>query len=270
MTYNSSMLKRVLLAACLLPVVANAGRTVPPHSPCVAGEPGRGGTIYESSRHQNTNFIVHITDINGATISTEPLQGTNVPGGSVATYVQPAGVPGVCDVWNETLLPELPGGGGGGGGIANVYFETFLFDLVQNKYVMYDVFTSMTRMPFTRFPDFYMDLDNNGVADNDGVLYSLINLATFNAFPAFEFGDVSQVVNGRIAGFDISFSTTVPIYDTTNGWTGTPYTGGAVVETDHSFGVVPEPTSLALALVALIAGGVATKRTGQQQAPRSL
>lgn len=231
--------------ALVAPAVLAGTHAVGP--PCVQGEPGRGGVIVEHSGQQNTDFTVHITDRNGDDLFTVPLQGTNVPGfGSVAVYVQPTGVADVCDAWNETVLPAVAGGNAGAR--SGLFIEAFVFDVVLARYVMHDIWDTISILGAVRFPDLYMDADNDGVADAGSTLYSVVNLATFDPMPAFTFGDRYQVVNGRVTGIDMLFSTTRPVFSPSQGWVGTAYTGGAVVETDHT---VPEPGALGLTLGAL-------------------
>jgi hypothetical protein len=216
--------------------------------PCQPNEPGRGGQVVEHSRFQNTNFIVHITDLNGKDLFQVPLNGINVPGdGSVAQYFQPPGMAGVCDARNETLLPAQGGGGGAG---ASLSLEAYLLDVNSNKFVMHDIWDTIATLGVLRIPDLYADADGNGVPDTGVVLYSLINLATFAPIPSFAFGDQFQIVNGKAPGLDMFFSTTRPVFDPATGFTGTPYTGTAIAETDHVF--VPEPGSFFLSIGAIV------------------
>ena len=131
-----------------------------------------------------------------------------------------------------------------------MFLEAFLLDRNTNQYVMHDIWDTIATLGVLRIPDLYADVNGDGIPDNDGVLYSLINLATFDPIPAFNFGDQFVIVNGATPGLDMFFSTTRPVFSPASGWTGTPYTGNAVAETDHAF--VPEPWSGVLSL-----GGVA-------------
>ncbi len=220
--------------------------------PCKPGEPGRGGLIAEHSRFQNTNFRVHMTDLNGMDIGQSiQLTATNAAGGgSVAQYNQPLGVPGVCDAWNETVLPPMSGKGAGSGASSGLFLEAFLLDSISHQYVMYDIWDTIGTLGILRIPDFYADINGDGIPDNSGVLFGLINLATFNPIPSFTFGDQINIVNGTAPGLDIFFSTTRPVFNPATGFTGTPYTGNAVVETDHAF--VPEPGTFAPVIGALV------------------
>ena len=106
-----------------------------------------------------------------------------------------------------------------------------------------------------RIPDLYADTNNDGTIGAGDVLYSLVDLPDYlNAVPTFNFGDIFSVVNGAVPGLQGMYfsSTDFSISATADkGFNYTPYTGTAMVKTDHSLAAVPEPSTLALVSVGL-------------------
>lgn len=288
-------MKRVLLLMFLLLGFAQwsvqSFANVLPGPPCRIGE-SREGDVYEYSKFQNANFVVHLTDWAGNNLGPGiPLQGINVPGnGSVAKLHVPKAA-GACDAWNETILPPPgpggppPGPGGPGnppGGKASLRIESLILNPNINEWEMYNIFDTVQFYsglgnPF-EIPDLYADTNGDGAIDDGDVLYGWVNLWQYiPTAPKFSLGDEFTLTNGQITAINgvstngpvpgIWFGTTDFCYDPTaaNGFDcDPPYSGTTYAYTNHSLTATPEPLAITLFGVGCVGIGMIRRWLSQR------
>jgi hypothetical protein len=278
----------VLSTLCALPLSASDQHG----PPCTGPNDTRSGIIMEHSAQQNTDFTVFISNSTGAVIATIPLLGMNVAGdGSVAQ--QPVNMPGMpgnvnvpggCDAWNQTGLPN-PGNGNGGAGpgvpvggsgpsgtgpapstpTSSLQIESY--GLVNGVWMMYSPFTevdlSIQTGDVLMIPDLYAT-DSNGNLINEE-LYGLVNVDTYLPGTTctlsicevpYTLGETFNIVNGAVAGLPgMLFSTSPWVFSSTTGFTdpGGNYTGSAEVISEHGLESIPEPSAAVLLGTGLLA-----------------
>jgi hypothetical protein len=200
--------------------------------------------------------------------------------------------PGACDAWNETIKAK-PGNGNGGagpgvgvggsgtgqpgsgvGGVggtpttpqSSLQLESYRFNPVNNIWVLYNIWTnvnlSLPAGSFLVIPDLYATDAAGNLINQE--LYGLVNLDVYlnnvscnlnQCQEPFSLNDTFDIVNGQAAGLPGMFFSTNP-------WTFTPaggfvdpgdYTGSALVDSEHLVPSVPEPNSLILLGLGLLA-----------------
>jgi hypothetical protein len=181
---------------------------------------------------------------------------------------------GACDAINDTVLPPPvpgpPGGGGGGirppgGARSKLWIETIYKLPAGGNYYLGSNFDAIYDAGYAsvRIPDLYADTDGNGFIDGGDTLYSLVDLSVYlTGIPTFNFNDHFTVVGGVVAGLPgMRFSTTDFAFDPVLGFTDPPYSGDAVVLSDHTLTPeVPEPTSVVLMSTGFAFGGLLRRR----------
>lgn len=226
--------------------------------PCTTG-----GFIYEVS-NTPADFVVNLSDDKGKPVvgkiggNTFPasLTGVRGPDGKYRAQIFVPCLPG-WDAVNNTIAKVASGGPGnpGGGTItttANLSIESFIIDQ-QGQYQLipiFDTIASVRGLESLTLPDLYITDANGNLVDN-GTLYSLINLDTFNA--NFTLGDLFAISNGTDAALPGMWFSTTPFatFDPATGFgNGTPFTGTAMALTNHTGKPVPEPATLALVALA--------------------
>jgi hypothetical protein len=234
--------------------------------PCENGG-ARAGFVVEHSSVPGAQFIIHTTDFGYNNIPGGDINPIGVPDGHGGTTTIPeyVDVPGVCDVRNETIFPNgIPGGGGGGGigagASADLSIESYVVDPTTGKYVLLNIFNAIAlNVPsgVLAIPDLYA-VDSNGNLIANTELYSLVNLLDYEASPpSFTFGENLTVVNGVVAGLPGMYFSTDPFtFDPNTGFSDPPYSGNAIVYTDHTL-TTPEPSTWAMMLIGFAGLGFA-------------
>ena len=250
------------LAACAVVIfsmtsIAHGALPAKPGETIAACGWPKGAVIREVSNGP-ANFDMYATDSAGNNI--QPPLAEGVPGelgvdGKYHAERTFYDIPGAQDARNVTHLQNPVGGGGGGGGVADLGLEV-LYLMPDNTIYIGNTFSWILEHlgpgVEIRLPDFYADVSGDGVIDSADTLYSIVDIRQLFYDPLFpvveasSFGSSFAVVGGSnpsLPGY--LFSTTPFDFDSTNGFTGTPYTGDVLEFTEHDPSI-PEPASLAL------------------------
>jgi hypothetical protein len=221
------------------------------------------GVVHEFSANP-ANFRVFITNPNGRIMNPQPpgfpfnANGVPLAGGGFGANVPIPAMPGGCDVKNRTIplpkknraptkrlsVPET------GGEMSDLSLESLFFNSASNTYSLQDLFGTLRqrlgKYVVVKVPDLYADTNGDGKLGAGDVLYSLVDMNVYlGAIPSFTEGETFHVVNGRVAGLPgMLFGTTDFNFDPATGFSGTDFTGDAVVESEHDLESVPEPGSL--------------------------
>jgi hypothetical protein len=106
-------------------------------------------------------------------------------------------------------------------------------------------------------PDLYSDTNKDGTLADPDLLYSLVDMHQYlQAIPIFALGDHFNIVGGQVSTLPgMLFSSTPFVYDITapTGFDYTPYNGDGVAGSLHGLTAVPEPSTLGLLGIGLIA-----------------
>ena len=219
------------------------------------------------------NFVVNITGPNGKVLNPQPggfpfnAPGVPLAGGGFGAQENIPAFGFACDVKNTTkVLPkksrDLPPGATGatlpeiGGEEADLYLESVFFG--SGVYSLQDLFGTIQQAigndVVVAVPDLYADTNGNGSLDDGDVLYSLVDMSVYlQAIPTFTEGEAFNIVNGTVAGLPgMMFSTTDFTFDSSTGFSGTPYTGEGDVESEHDVEATPEPAADGLAMAGLL------------------
>jgi len=230
---------------------------LPGDIPAACGWP-KGAVIREVSNGPAT-FDMYATDSWGNNM--QPPLAEGVPGelrndGKYHAERTFYDIPGAQDARNVTHLQNpVGGGGGGGGGVADLGLEV-LYLMPDNTIYIGNTFSWILEHlgpgVEIRLPDFYADVSGDGVIDSADTLYSIVDIRQLFYDPLFpvveasSFGSSFAVVGGlsdSLPGY--LFSTTPFDFDSTNGFTGTPFTGDVLELTEHDPSI-PEPATIAL------------------------
>ena len=223
------------------------------------------------------DFTVNFTDkTKGAEIVTSVHAGV-IQAGQTVTVGVPAAANGLlhCDVINHSVAV---GGGGGPGNIQpnarqELKIEALVKDPITGEVRLGSIFDFVFQAygsGVVFMPDLWGNTNGDGVIGDGDLLYSLIDLREYTNSGAdllstvnarFFAGQAFNIVGGIVVGLPgMMFSTTEFTFDPATGYHGTAYTGTGFAVTDHGIGVVPEPMSLPLFLIALVAAFNASRR----------
>lgn len=243
----------------------------------------KGGTIVETNfTGKPKHFTLHLTDKNNGGNEIPPGNGFPrdlgiIPaGGSVSVPVPP--VPGVqrCDAFNTCEAVAGAGGPSGGvgvGAMVHLRIESLFFNTTTSEYELESIFDYVGDAYgpdfYVKVPDLYADTNGDNEIGVGDLLYSLVDLRAFTnsgdgPIPAFVPDQIFSIVNGTVASLPgMLFSTTAFTFTAAGGYSGTPYNGSGVAQTDHEIAQTPEPSSVLLmagGLLVFVLGGAARSR----------
>ncbi len=138
------------------------------------------------------------------------------------------------------------------GEISDLSIEAIFFDSATNEFVLTNIFgTIADRLGLEQellIPDLFADTNGDTQLGDGDVLYSLVDLSQYlNAIPSFGLGESFTIINGSVASLPgMMFSTAPFIFDPGTGFSGTPFSGIGIANSEHGLTAVLEPSTLML------------------------
>jgi hypothetical protein len=223
------------------------------------------GVVHEFSANP-ANFRVFISGANGKLLNPQPAgfpfnaNGVPLAGGGFGADVPIPAFNFACDVKNRTIplpkkgkLPQLAGPlPSKGGEASDLSLESVFYNSTTHTYSIQDLFGTIRQElgngVIVKIPDLFADTNRNGSLGTGDFLYSLVDMNVFlQSIPTFTEGETFSIVHGKVAGLPgMLFSMNDFTFNAATGFSGTDYTGDAVVESEHDLESVPEPSNLLL------------------------